>query len=239
MRFIPFLLVLFTMACTMETPKPTASAPVAAKPVQVSAPAGPRLSSKQAARNFISVVERMEPVVERACREMAKGMNCDFKIVIDDRPGQAPNAFQTLQANGRPVLGFTVPLLLDVRNKDELAFILGHESAHHIRRHLARQQSNAQGGAFALGILAAALGGSVQSIDAAQQIGASVGARSYSKKFELEADSLGAVLTKRAGYDPVRGAAYFTRIPDPGNKFLGTHPPNTSRIQTVRAAVGQ
>ena len=42
-----------------------------------------------------------------------------------------------------------------------------------------------------------------------------------------------------AGYDPVRGAAYFTRIPDPGNKFLGTHPPNASRIETVRQAVGR
>ncbi|MGB0799102.1 MAG: peptidase M48, partial [Planktomarina sp.] len=35
------------------------------------------------------------------------------------------------------------------------------------------------------------------------------------------------------------GAAYFTRIPDPGNRFLGTHPPNGARITTVRAAVGR
>lgn len=35
-------------------------------------------------------------------------------------------------------------------------------------------------------------------------------------------------------YDPLRGAEFFTRIPDPGNRFLGTHPPNAARLETVR-----
>jgi predicted Zn-dependent protease len=61
-----------------------------------------------------------------------------------------------------------------------------------------------------------------------------VGARTYSKDFELEADALGTVISMRAGFDPIRGAAFFTRIPDPGNRFLGTHPPNAQRIETVR-----
>ena len=46
-------------------------------------------------------------------------------------------------------------------------------------------------------------------------------------------------MTFQAGYDPVLGATYFTRIADPGNKFLGTHPPNSARIAAVRAAVGK
>ena len=61
-----------------------------------------------------------------------------------------------------------------------------------------------------------------------------VGARSYSKNFELEADALGTIITARAGYDPLRGAEFFARIPDPGDKFLGTHPPNASGLDTVR-----
>jgi Zn-dependent protease with chaperone function len=32
----------------------------------------------------------------------------------------------------------------------------------------------------------------------------------------------------------VRGAEYFNRVPDPGNRFLGTHPPNADRIRVVR-----
>ena len=47
-------------------------------------------------------------------------------------------------------------------------------------------------------------------------------------------NALGTVLTWKAGYDPERGAAFFARIPDPGNRFLGTHPPNAARIETVR-----
>jgi predicted Zn-dependent protease len=61
-----------------------------------------------------------------------------------------------------------------------------------------------------------------------------VGARSYSKNFELEADALGTVITHNAGYNPVRGAEFFSQLPDPGNRFLGTHPPNAQRIETVR-----
>ena len=48
------------------------------------------------------------------------------------------------------------------------------------------------------------------------------------------ADKLGTIITHKAGYNPVRGAEFFTRIADPGNRFLGTHPPNAARIDTVR-----
>ena len=71
------------------------------------------------------------------------------------------------------------------------------------------------------------------------EIGAVVGARSYSKEFELEADALGTVIAARAGFDPVRGAEFFLRIPDPGNRFLGTHPANAERIATVRRAAAE
>ncbi|MDP5361691.1 MAG: M48 family metalloprotease, partial [Paracoccaceae bacterium] len=68
----------------------------------------------------------------------------------------------------------------------------------------------------------------------AQRLGASVGARTYSKEFELEADALGSRIAAAAGFDPLRGAEFFFRIPDPGDRFLGTHPPNAERLRTVR-----
>ena len=89
-------------------------------------------------------------------------------------------------------------------------------------------------GAIILGGLAALTGASSGNVDAAADLGANVGARSYSKNHELEADALGTVITRYAGYNPVRGAEFFTQIPDPGDRFLGTHPPNKSRIETVR-----
>ena len=68
----------------------------------------------------------------------------------------------------------------------------------------------------------------------AAEFGAAIGARTYSKDFELEADALGTAIAAQAGYDPLMGAEFFFRIPDPGNTFLGTHPRNADRIETVR-----
>ena len=53
----------------------------------------------------------------------------------------------------------------------------------------------------------------------------------------FEADSLGARIAQRAGYDALRGVLYFQDAADPGNRFLGTHPPNADRIRVVRQAV--
>lgn len=213
-------------------------------PVQTSAPnapaqqtkpvAKPNLSAAQAARSFVRVVQTVEPVAERECRARTSGVNCDFNIVVDDRPGQPANAFQTLDKQGRPIIAFNLALIADARNEDELAFVLGHEAAHHIAGHIGRQQQNAVAGAVIGAGLAVLIGGGDAAVREAQQLGAQVGARTYSKDFELEADALGTIITKQAGYDPVRGAEFFTRIPDPGDKFLGTHPPNAARIEIVR-----
>lgn len=194
----------------------------------------PSLSAQQAARSFVRVVQTVEPVAERECRARTSGVNCDFNIVVDDRPGQPANAFQTVDRQGRPIIAFTLALIADARNADELAFVLGHEAAHHIAGHIGRQRQNADAGAVIAAGVAILVGADATAVREAQQLGAQVGARSYSKDFELEADALGTVITKRAGYDPLRGAAFFTRIPDPGDKFLGTHPPNAARIEMVR-----
>lgn len=204
----------------------TTSAPLAVEPIGDV----PRAS----AQNFAQVVRIVEPVAERECRARTSGVNCDFKIVVDDRPGQPPNAFQTLDRSGRPIIAFTQALIDDARNMDELAFVMGHEAAHHIAGHIPRQQQNAVAGAVIGGLGAVLLGGNADAIQTAQQQGARINARAFSKTFELEADALGTVITARAGFDPLRGAEFFNRIPDPGDRFLGTHPPNAQRIETVR-----
>ena len=90
------------------------------------------------------------------------------------------------------------------------------------------------------GQLATGLGGGNESVvRTAQQLGAGFGARSYSKDFELEADALGATIAQRAGYDAVNGAQFFLRIPDPGDRLLGTHPPNAQRMDIVRQTVAR
>ena len=228
MRSVVLLLVLALAGCEV------------APPVQAPPPAGIDAppDSRTAARNFVAVVRQVEPVAEQVCREETQGVNCDYRIVVDDRRGQPPNAFQTLDGSGRPVIGFTLALIADARNQDELAFILGHEAAHHIEGHIARGQQAAVTGAILAGALAQLGGADADVIRSAQNVGGQLGVRSFAKGFELEADARGTRIALRAGYDPLRGAEYFTRIADPGNRFLGTHPPNADRMATVRRAAG-
>jgi predicted Zn-dependent protease len=197
-------------------------------------PSPPREVTRAQVEQFIAVTRRVEPVAERTCRERAPRSNCDFRILVDDRPGRQINAYQTLDDNGRPLIVFTLPMIAAVRNADELAFVMGHEAAHHIEGHIPRQQQSAAAGALLLGGLTALTGAGQSAIDSAVDIGAGVGGRVFSKEFELEADALGTVIAHRAGHDPLRGVAFFSQIPDPGNRFLGTHPPNAQRVEVVR-----
>ncbi|SEK41024.1 M48 family metallopeptidase [Roseovarius nanhaiticus] len=231
MRKLTLLCVLALAAC--DAPAPTSGrAPGQATAAAPSKPPATPTSAKIA--QFKSVVAAVEPVAERECNARTSNINCDFRIVVDDRPGQPANAFQTVDKQGRPILAFNLALIAEVRNRDELAFVMGHEAAHHIAGHLDRQRSNAMTGAILLGGLAAITGAGQSTVQSATDIGAGLGARTYSKDYELEADALGTVITRRAGYNPVRGAEFFTQIADPGDRFLGTHPPNAQRIETVR-----
>ena len=230
MRWVMVLALAVLAACEVQTVPTSTSVPSQSTQSDQDV----RSQAGRAARQFVSVVQTVEPIAERECRSRAPRANCDFQIVVDDRPNQPPNAFQTVDRNGRPILAFNLALIASVSNEDELAFVMGHEAAHHVLGHLGRTQQNAAVGAVILSGLAALGGADAAAVQSAEQIGATLGARSYSKDFELEADRLGTVITARAGYDPVRGAEFFNNIPAPGNRFLGTHPPNRARMEIVR-----
>lgn len=197
----------------------------------------PVMTPDQAVASFVQVIERVEPVAEALCRQRTRGINCDIEIVVDGRPDQPPNAFQTVDRTGRPIVGFTVALIADARNADEIAFVMGHEAAHHIAGHIPRRAETAQTAAILASVLAQASGAGPDAVKAATSFGAEVGSRTYSRDFELEADALGAEIAYLAGFDPVRGAAFFSRLPDPGDQFLGSHPPNAQRQAIVAQTV--
>ena len=185
------------------------------------------------------MVGRMEPVIERICRQETPRQNCDFIILVDNRPQSGVNAFQTVNRRGQPVIVFTAGLITEARNIHELAFVMGHEAGHHIARHLAERRTQATVGAVILGEIVRRQGGSSQQINQAARIGSTLAARQFSQSAELEADSLGTIIAYRAGYDPLIGAAFFQRLPEPSNRFLSTHPPNAQRINMVRRTMQQ
>lgn len=227
-------LILLLFSALMLSACASVGVPTPTESVETDVSTGEKLPSPSvAADNFIEVVDRVEPIAERLCRAEAPGVQCDFQIVVDSRPNVPANAFQTLDPNGRPIIAFTIALIADARNQDELAFILGHEAAHHIAGHIPKTQETAARGAILAGTLAALSGAADGAVRTATDIGATVGARAFSKDFELEADALGTVIAFRAGFDPSVGAKFFERLEDPGNVFLGTHPPNAQRIETV------
>ena len=211
---------------------PSVPAPV---PAGSDAAVPDRIPFGEARANFAAVVGRVEPVAERVCRaEAAPGTPCDIEIVVVTDRRAPPNAFQTRDRAGRPVVGFTLSLIAEARNQDEIAFIMGHEAAHHIAGHIDVAAGRAREGGLLGAVVASAAGLDPAQVERVARVSAGVNARRYQKGFELEADRVGTRIAALAGYDPVRGALFFQRIPDPGDRFLGTHPPNADRLDTVR-----
>lgn len=218
MRFIPLFLGLGLLAGCVTTP------PVA------------DLASGQEGDtvSFAQVARQVESVAEAECRARLRGANCDFRIIVETDPQAGLNAFQTLDRNGRPIVIVTQELIEAVINADELAFVIGHEAAHHIRQHIPQQVNAARRGALVFGVLAQMGGADEAGIREAAELGASVSIQRFSQEHELEADALGTIIAARAGFDPVLGARFFDRLPDPGNRIYSSHPPNAARQQMVR-----
>ncbi|MFS4437517.1 M48 family metalloprotease [Paracoccaceae bacterium GXU_MW_L88] len=205
-----------------------------AGPTEVMAP----VRSAQSGLNaYQRVTKRVGPVATQYCRQQnpsAPRAFCDFRIIAIEQDGQPPNAFQTIH-NGQPILAFNKAMLQSVKNDDEIAFILSHEAGHQIAGHLARRNQNAQLGAILLGGLAQASGQvDARGVEQIAQLGGFVGGRAYSQSYELEADVIGTVIARQAGYDPRVGALSFRRVPS-GGGLLSTHPPSERRLRTVLA----
>lgn len=213
-----------------------------------------QVSRASAERRFKRVARRVEPVAEKFCEaETASldGFDCDVEVAIDHK-AQRRNAYFTYR-NDRPVIFMTMPILQDMQNDDEVAFVMGHEYGHLIGRHIQKQQQQAMAGALILGALTAysnaqaASAGVSYDPDAVgrnMELGAAVGSRAYSQSYELESDTLGTRIANASGYDPVKGAQYFARPEDArteaGNlSFWGTHPPNEKRLATVLTVSAQ
>ncbi len=219
MRLTPLLLMLALVSGCVATAPPLV-------PQQVE-PGTTELS-------FAAISQRVEVVAESECRARLRGGNCDFAVLVETDPTAGLNAFQTVGRNGRPVIIVTTGLIEAVINADELAFVIGHEAAHHIRQHIPQQVDAARQGALVFSVLAQMGGADDAAIREAAELGAAVGAQRFSQEHELEADQLGTIIAARAGFDPVLGAQFFDRLPDPAGRIFSTHPPNAARQQMVR-----
>lgn len=204
-------------------------------PQQGSQPVAMR-DTQSSVNAYYRVAARVEPVAESVCRSLHsnKPRNfCDFQVKVNTDPSEPPNAYQTIGRDGRPIITFNVNMLRSFRNDDEIAFVFGHEAGHQIARHIEQTQNNQLAGAVLGGILVAVGGGDAQ---VGVDIGGAIGGRSYSKKYELQADTIAAHIADRAGYNAAIGARTFERTRG-SSALLATHPPSTQRLDQVARTI--
>lgn len=128
------------------------------------------------------------------------------------------------------------------RTEGEMAGVMAHEISHVALRHATAQATETQ--KFQIGsvlgqIAGAVIGGGVgQVVAAGSQIGFGAGALKYSRKYETQADILGAQIMARAGYDPRDLANMFRTIAQQGGgsggpEWLSSHPNPGNREQRI------
>jgi predicted Zn-dependent protease len=124
------------------------------------------------------------------------------------------------------------------RDRDEVAFVLAHEMAHVIRRHAIHRLLK-QKVVSAAALVSPGRGALASWL---RQVGFQWLERAYSRDEEFEADELGFLLMRAAGFDPagairvLQRLSEFERSPDPLGlgPYLSTHPPVEDRVVRLR-----
>ena len=127
----------------------------------------------------------------------------------------------------------------------ELAGVIGHELAHVVRRHTAKQIQEGRkqdAGVVLLCTLTGlcrTLGGAI-----AVRVGTEAQTAQYSQRHEAEADSVGVIITRGAGIDPEGLPQFLEKLlaqrkeqPTPLEAFFASHPTDESRIAALRQEI--
>lgn len=138
-------------------------------------------------------------------------------------------------------------LITAADNEAELAGVMGHEMAHVYMQHSAKQQGKAStiGGLAAIaGAIAGIRGGAVGALaQTGIQVGAGTLMLKYSRNDESQADSVGAIILWKAGYDPVAMANFFDKLAaqsgGSGPEFLNSHPNPGNRKLAIQREIAE
>ena len=185
-----------------------------------------RLTVGQAEAEVRAVVARLYPAI--LAPEICRSLTCPrapYAIEMVDK--DVVNA----QTDGKTVY-VARGLVEFVANEGELAAVLSHEIAHALMNHSASKQQSAMIGAM-LGAAASAAAG----IDLTG-VGANIGALSYSKEYEREADYVGLYLMARAGFYLKHAYDMWSRmasLSQSTGSFLDTHPAFSERLALLKA----
>lgn len=134
--------------------------------------------------------------------------------------------------------------LLPVTETEEgLAVVMGHEIAHAVARHGNQRMSQGMLIQFGGAVLSTAVSQKPAEtqylFNQAYGITTGLGALSYSRKHETEADKMGLIFAAMAGYNPEAAVDFWRRMSQSGGQkppqFLSTHPSDETRIRDLQA----
>jgi predicted Zn-dependent protease len=139
-------------------------------------------------------------------------------------------------------------LLLRAENEAQLAYVLGHEIGHYLRRHSIQQWRDVRGIADALVFVQIAAAAAGQGyLGYVAQLAALGSIFAFSREQEREADQIGFELMARAGYDASQAGRIWEALieekeaaDDPEQFiFFSTHPSSEERMETLDRLAGE
>jgi Zn-dependent protease with chaperone function len=127
----------------------------------------------------------------------------------------------------------------------QLAGVMAHEISHVYMQHSIKQMKKQQTQQGIFGILGAILGQGGGVASTLGQLGLNIGqgllSLKYSRSDEAQADSVGAIIMYKAGYDPVAMAQFFQTLVEQGGSsgpnFMSDHPDPGNRVASVQKEI--
>lgn len=144
-------------------------------------------------------------------------------------------------ANGEDII-IDKGLLYFTENDEELAFIIGHELAHNVMRHIDTTRSNMIiAGALGAVLDAAAGASGIYTGGAISSSAVQLGYLAKSTELEAEADYIGLYMLHTAGYDIGNSADFWRRMgAEGGNLYTSrTHPTTPQRFIVMQKTIDE
>jgi len=220
------------------------------------------------------VTGRQEKSLYSTQEEITVGQSVDRQIRKEFKPGSDAEAKEWVEKIGRKVAGksgrgdityyfevledksvnafagpggyiyVTTGLLKLVSSDNELACVLGHEVGHVAARHAIKQMQSQVLYSVPASIIFSE--SRYAQIEQAVNVAFNLTQLSYSRKDELQADTLGMSYAQQAGYDPAGMVSFLRKLSDIEKKEprliiapLSTHPVTSVRIENALAWIGK
>ncbi|MGH7260034.1 MAG: M48 family metalloprotease [Nitrospiraceae bacterium] len=151
-------------------------------------------------------LQRVNSLVRRLLMAMGQDDREWVVRILDTQPPTI-NAFVY---GGKYIYVYT-GLLNEAASEDELAVVLGHELGHSLLKHFLRSQQDTTNNLTGLAEVIGAIAGGKKGYEKVSGVTKAMRA-SYSRTDEEEADSIGVTIAWKAGFNPLRGADFFTRM---------------------------